>query len=230
MANISYGVNILPKTNNAYTLGNSDYKWNIYGKTANIEEVNSNSFTVGERQANSSVGYGSCAIGVNGVASGYYSVSIGNGTLAHGAGSFAMGYGGNAIGGFSSVFGYNTTARNRFGMAIGMNNAEQSIPNWVSGTSYTVGDIVDYQGTILKCKADNSDTVAPSVSNWDEDFGTVFAVGNGASSENRSNALTLLSEGKLSIKGDMYVNANADGSGGIKVATLNDVGVEVVRL
>ena len=31
MANISYGVNILPKTNNAYTLGNSDYKWsNIY--------------------------------------------------------------------------------------------------------------------------------------------------------------------------------------------------------
>jgi hypothetical protein len=30
MANISYGVNILPKTNNTYTLGNSDYKWNIY--------------------------------------------------------------------------------------------------------------------------------------------------------------------------------------------------------
>ena len=31
MANISYGVNIIPKTNNAYTLGNSDYKWsNIY--------------------------------------------------------------------------------------------------------------------------------------------------------------------------------------------------------
>ena len=36
MANISYGVNILPKTNNAYTLGNSDYKWNnIYTNLLN---------------------------------------------------------------------------------------------------------------------------------------------------------------------------------------------------
>lgn len=39
MANISYGVNLLPKTNNAYTLGNSDYKWsNIY--TAQINGTN----------------------------------------------------------------------------------------------------------------------------------------------------------------------------------------------
>ena len=36
MANISYGVNIIPKTNNAYTLGNSDYKWsNIYAVQLN---------------------------------------------------------------------------------------------------------------------------------------------------------------------------------------------------
>ena len=36
MANISYGVNIIPKTNNAYTLGNSSYKWsNIYSVQLN---------------------------------------------------------------------------------------------------------------------------------------------------------------------------------------------------
>ena len=39
MANISYGVNLLPKTNNAYTLGNSDYKWsNIY--TVQLNGIN----------------------------------------------------------------------------------------------------------------------------------------------------------------------------------------------
>ena len=39
MANISYGVNIIPKTNNAYTLGNSDYKWsNIY--TVQLNGIN----------------------------------------------------------------------------------------------------------------------------------------------------------------------------------------------
>lgn len=40
MANISYGVNILPKTNNAYTLGNSDYKWaNIFTNKINGTDV-----------------------------------------------------------------------------------------------------------------------------------------------------------------------------------------------
>lgn len=39
MANMNFGVNILPKTNNTYSLGNSDYKWNIYVNTINGTEV-----------------------------------------------------------------------------------------------------------------------------------------------------------------------------------------------
>ena len=42
MANISYGVNILPKINNTYTLGNSSYKWHAYLASINgqaIEEL-----------------------------------------------------------------------------------------------------------------------------------------------------------------------------------------------
>lgn len=35
MANMNFGVNILPKANNTYTLGNSDYKWNIFANTLN---------------------------------------------------------------------------------------------------------------------------------------------------------------------------------------------------
>lgn len=35
MANMNFGVNILPKANNTYTLGNSDYKWNIFANALN---------------------------------------------------------------------------------------------------------------------------------------------------------------------------------------------------
>ena len=35
MANMNFGVNILPKTNNTYSLGNSDYKWNIFANALN---------------------------------------------------------------------------------------------------------------------------------------------------------------------------------------------------
>ena len=35
MANMNFGVNILPKANNTYTLGNSDYKWNIFANSLN---------------------------------------------------------------------------------------------------------------------------------------------------------------------------------------------------
>ena len=35
MANMNFGVNILPKANNTYSLGNSDYKWNIFANSIN---------------------------------------------------------------------------------------------------------------------------------------------------------------------------------------------------
>ena len=52
MANMSFGVNILPKTNNAYTLGNSDYKWNIFANQingTNISDIISNSSDVSNK-------------------------------------------------------------------------------------------------------------------------------------------------------------------------------------
>ena len=36
MANMTFGVNIIPSANNTYALGNSDKKWNIYAETANM--------------------------------------------------------------------------------------------------------------------------------------------------------------------------------------------------
>jgi len=41
MSNINFGMNILPKTNNTYTLGSSDYKWNIFANELNGVSVSS---------------------------------------------------------------------------------------------------------------------------------------------------------------------------------------------
>ena len=40
MANMNFGVNILPKANNTYSLGNSDYKWNLYTNSINGTTIN----------------------------------------------------------------------------------------------------------------------------------------------------------------------------------------------
>ena len=60
MANISYGVNIIPKTNNAYTLGNSDYKWsNIYA--IQLNGVNVANFATNSVATSSTAGLMSAA-------------------------------------------------------------------------------------------------------------------------------------------------------------------------
>jgi hypothetical protein len=35
MANIHFGVNLIPKADNTYTIGNSDYKWQVYVNSIN---------------------------------------------------------------------------------------------------------------------------------------------------------------------------------------------------
>lgn len=40
MANMTFGVNLLPSTTNTYTLGNSDKKWNVYASTINGSAYN----------------------------------------------------------------------------------------------------------------------------------------------------------------------------------------------
>jgi len=48
-------------------------------------------------------------------------------------------------------------------------------------------------------------------------------VGNGENANARSNALTLDWSGDLHLAKDVYVNANANGTGGTKLATVNEI-------
>ena len=99
---------------------------------------------------------------------------------------------------------------------------------WVSGTSYQVGDKVkvtttEDQNTIVKgyiCKTANQDAEFIA-SNWNEDIymNYVEIVGNGPAYNAYSNARALDWDGNEYLKGDLYVGCNADSTSGSKVAT-----------
>lgn len=55
MANMTFGVNLIPKTDNTYTLGDSNHKWNIYGDLQNSNytfETQTNGFKITESNGN----------------------------------------------------------------------------------------------------------------------------------------------------------------------------------
>ena len=173
------------------------------------------------RISNATIGGGSFAFGDEVVAAGSNSIAIGYATTATGNQAHAEGYQTLAYGNASFAMGSNITSTYPFELTIGMFNVVPSLNYWTSGTSYSIGDKVLYDGYVLKCKEANSDTgTGPSVSKWDQDFDAVFVVGNGLNNNNRSNALTLKHTGDLYLDGDVYINSNAGGTSGTKLQAL----------
>lgn len=157
------------------------------------------------------------AEGMDTVASGDASHAEGNLTTASGYLSHAEGQGTLAIGQSSHVFG-------EFNVA----DAYDSWNEWVSGTSYEVGDKIKRTlGTTVIgyiCKTANSD-VNFVQNNWsiDKKVNYVELVGNGAALNARSNARALDWNGNEYLNGNLYVGCNNDSTGGTKVATTVDI-------
>jgi hypothetical protein len=130
-------------------------------------------------------GDGTVAAGANGCfASGYhsqaiqnYATAMGNATLASGYGSFASGGETSASGNYSSSFGNNTAATGSFSTASGYFTTAQ--PH----TSFVIG---------------RYNTITGNAASW-VDTDPLFIAGNGSSSSNRSNAFTLLKDGRVGI-------------------------------
>ena len=146
--------------------------------------------------------------------------------------SFAWGNNVSAGGALSHAEGYNTSATGAISFVFGQNNVEDSYnswPEWTANTFYVVGNKVKItNGNTIKayvCKENNSDaefiaskwTARPTgVINYAE------IVGNGELNA-RSNAYALDWDGNGHYMGDVYVHANADSSGGTKLATIEDI-------
>lgn len=173
-------------------------------------------FTLGSRDdtivGQNSVSFGSTNLvaGAGGFSVGYHNYVYGSSSQAFGAYCVSSGNG-------STTFGYGSVTEWNDAFTVGHYNYRYITEgSWQSGTSYEVGQTVNYGTQVLQCINANSETESPSTVNWIEVPSKSFIVGNGTENT-RSNALTLESSGKLSIKDYIYVGANADGSGGTRI-------------
>lgn len=177
------------------------------------------------RKESTTVGTGSIAFGNNVTASGNYSHAEGYETSATSAYSFAEGYYTSASQQAAHAEGISTRAAGSASHVSGRYNVKDTYSNWnewVSGTSYVVGDKVkrtissdNIHGYI--CTTANSDETF-TIGNWLEDMYINYAeiIGNGTASV-RSNARALDWDGNEYLKGTLYINCNANSSGGTAV-------------
>ena len=184
-------------------------------------------FTIASGSASHAEGYETQALKNNSHAEG--STTIANGTYSH-----AEGYMSQVAeqGAAAHAEGFCTIAGGRYQHASGSANVEDSPsvwPEWVADTYYNVGDKVkvtndtNFRGYI--CKTANNDSTFTS-NKWTFTNGKgiyIDIVGNGSNDDNRSNAYALDWDGNGHYMGDVYVGANADSSGGEKLAKVSDL-------
>ena len=148
------------------------------------------------RDSTATIGSSSIAIGAVVIASGMDSQAFGWWTTASGADSFANGSNNEASGAGSHAEGFHTVASGDYSHTEGRYTIAKNAAQHVFG-KYNVQDSSSYSGA-------NTGKY-------------VEIVGNGTSESERSNARILDWSGNERLKGTLYVNANADGTGGTQV-------------
>ena len=125
----------------------------------------------------------STAMGSNTTASGLNSTAMGQGTTASGSGAIAIGNGATASGPITISMGYQTAANNDFSIAIGTGTI-------ASGKYSTAMGLATIAST-------DTSTVLGAY-NLDVSH-ALLMVGNGKDNANRSNAITVMKDGKTGI-------------------------------
>jgi hypothetical protein len=117
---------------------------------------------------------------------GQYSFASGKNTRAQGFGATAMGRDTEAVGNYAMATGYYTTASGEYSTAMGNHTEAESYNSNAIGR-FNVGGFINNTGT------DNDGDIT-----WVE-TDPLFEIGNGSGESNRSNALTVLKNGKVGI-------------------------------
>ena len=199
--------------------------------------------TIGDRETGSIVGPGSLAIGhavkatsSASIAEGGYTTASntaahaeGNNTTASGGASHAEGEFTTASGYGSHAEGIGTVARNRYEHSEGTYSVTNRAVTFVAGMTYSVGDIVTYDNYQYQCKTEH---IAYSwfANNWKRvNYGvptnTLKSIGVGTADNARLNAVEVMGDGKVFIKGvGGYDGTNPTGkqNAGLDLATVLD--------
>lgn len=182
-------------------------------------------------------GYSSSARGIASHAEGSGTDAVGIGSHAEGTATVATGQSSHAEGRLTVASGRNshaggdgTRANGKNATAIGRLNVISTLyPEWVSGTSYEIGDkILDSNGDGYECIEANSDDEFV-LSKWkllDSTGDEAFVIGNGVINNDiayRSNALRVDWDGNEYLSGDLYIGCNDDSTGGGRVPSETQV-------
>ncbi|HAY71200.1 MAG TPA: hypothetical protein DCX89_04860 [Saprospirales bacterium] len=173
----------------------------VFAEGANSVAIGQNSSAYAEK---------SIAIGELITANGINSVGLGRDNWLNGLNATALGASNSANGDYSTVMGNLNGASGKNSLATGLNNDAPSFVESVFGaysTSYTPGSPIA----------------------WDTDD-RLFVIGNGTSTSNRKNALTVLKNGNIGIGTDSPAELvhlrNNSGDAGIRIQSNNvsDIG------
>jgi len=196
------------------------------------------------RYPNSDIGQKSMAFGNNAIASGRYSVSLGHDNTASGESSLATGLMSEASGAYAQAFGNGTIASGRASLAAGdrttanghatvavgvLNSLPTLYPAWEAEEYYDVGDKVDKGGYGYECITSNHDSSWVSA-NWKRlpsNTDMLVAVGNGSQqgiTNVRSNAAAIDKDGNAYLKGDIFINCDANSQNGESIGNQVVVG------
>ena len=139
-------------------------------------------------------------------AAGFGSVAFGEHTVAGGTDAFATGAYSTAMGNFSSAFGYSTDALGAYSLTAGYHSVASGILGVAIGNqTNAAGNNSASFGLVTKAKPYLSfvlgrynDTTAISTNSW-YPLDPLFIIGNGSSSSDRRNAVTVLKKGYVGI-------------------------------
>jgi len=166
------------------------------------------------------VGSSSAAFNYSTTASGSASTAFGYQSTASGSYSLATGFSSTASGLGSMAFGLNTTSSSNYSTSMGSNTTASGLYSFACGYSTTAPSLCEtVVGLYNTSYAGNPSTLIST--------NRIFVVGNGTSSADRSNALTVLKNGCVGIGVDaptytLAVSGTAAKTGGGSWSNLSD--------
>jgi len=176
----------------------------------------------------------SLATGYSTTASGNYSSAFNTGTTASGTASVALGYQSTASGSYSFASGFSSTASGLGSMAMGLNNTSSSNYSTAMGSNTTASGLYSFTcgysttaPSLCEVAVGLYNTTYAGNPNTLISTNRIFVVGNGTSSADRSNALTILKNGCTGIGVDaptytLAVSGTAAKTGGGSWTNLSD--------
>ncbi|MCO5252177.1 MAG: tail fiber domain-containing protein [Candidatus Kapabacteria bacterium] len=176
---------------------------------------------IGVQWDKANIGIHSVAMGYNNTASGDYSIAMGHSTYAYGDYSTATGSNSDAAGDYSTAIGYANTASGGISTAMGGNTIASGDVSTAMGGGTTASSTFStamgenstasgYASTAMGSNTKARSGYETVLGRWNVDYtpstpsawhvnDRLFVIGNGTGSTSRSNAMTILKNGRIGI-------------------------------